>query len=432
MLRILWALALVAVVAIPAFGQSTVPLPAARLADLTAEALRRSPAVAAARAEVEARRAMESPAGALPDPMLEAVLQNVSFKPTVGKDENSLLGIEASQGLPYPGKRAAARAMAAGETTQAAATLAALERQVVAEVATLYAQIYALDRERETLTAATELIDLLEQIAHSRYAAGEGDQEGILKIQIERLRNSEKLGDLANLRHSTVAGLNRWLDRPGDEHFEPVAALPEALPITADTAEAEIRAVAHSAEVARAAAAVRVAERRVKVARLDLKPNFSAGAGISSRGGLEPVLVARFGVELPFWRRQKQLPLLSAAGWQLEAARRELADAQATARSEAAHQVSAWTNAERQATLYREGILPETSFALDAARSSYLNGRGTFSTVIEDFELWLDARVALARRDADRFMARVEFDRLVGTGETASPAPSADTLEEQR
>ena len=50
----------------------------------------------------------------------------------------------------------------------------------------------------------------------------------------------------------------------------------------------------------------------------------------------------------------------------------------------------------------------------DAARSSYLAGRGDFSSVVEDFNLWLDARVELARREADRYAAWAEIERLTG------------------
>lgn len=123
-----------------------------------------------------------------------------------------------------------------------------------------------------------------------------------------------------------------------------------------------------------------------------------------------------FGVELPIWRRQKQLPMLRAAEQELEAARREQADVEAMVRAEASSQLAAWQNADEQANLYRQGILPQTSAALAAARAAYLTGRGDFSTVIEDFNLWLEARVALARREADRFIASVAFDRLAGTG----------------
>jgi outer membrane protein TolC len=390
------------------------PEAAPSLETLVAEALARSPAVAAARSEVAARREMESPAGALPDPMLEAMLQNAGLEPTVGKEEMSMLGIEARQGLPYPGKRSAARAVAAAETAREAATLAALERRVAVEVSMLYARLYALDRERETLVAAGELVDLLQEIAHGRYAAGEGDQEGVLKTQVAAQRVAEDVADLAHERRATLAELNRWLDRPGESPLGLVAALTAVQPVGADGVDAERLAVAGSAEVARAAAGVRLAEARVELARLELRPNFSAGAGLASRGGLDPVVLLRFGIELPFWRRQKQLPMLRAAELERQAARGELADAEAVARAEAARLRSAWANADQQAERYREGILPLTSAMLDAARASYLTGRGDFSTVIEDFNLWLEARVALARREADRFAARAEFDRLAG------------------
>ena len=53
-----------------------------------------------------------------------------------------------------------------------------------------------------------------------------------------------------------------------------------------------------------------------------------------------------------------------------------------------------------------------TSVAVDAARASYLAGRGDFTTVAQDFQLWLDARAQLARREADRYLAWAELAQL--------------------
>jgi outer membrane protein TolC len=64
---------------------------------------------------------------------------------------------------------------------------------------------------------------------------------------------------------------------------------------------------------------------------------------------------------------------------------------------------------------YAQAIVPQSSLALDAARSSYLVGRADFSTVIEDFNLWLEARTALAERDADRFTTWAELQTLIGS-----------------
>ncbi len=52
---------------------------------------------------------------------------------------------------------------------------------------------------------------------------------------------------------------------------------------------------------------------------------------------------------------------------------------------------------------------------------SYLAGRGDFSTVVEDFGLWLEARSELARREADRFPTWAELEALVTPGAARRP-----------
>ena len=78
--------------------------------------------------------------------------------------------------------------------------------------------------------------------------------------------------------------------------------------------------------------------------------------------------------------------MIRAAGQDLEASRQELRDAEAAARAEAARLEADWRSAGSQVTRYAQAIVPQSSLALDAARSSYLAGRGDFSTVIEDFD----------------------------------------------
>ena len=83
----------------------------------------------------------------------------------------------------------------------------------------------------------------------------------------------------------------------------------------------------------------------------------------------------------------------------------------------------AWRNADAQVRRYREAILPQTSAAIDAARAAYLAGRTDFSTLVEDYEFWLQAREQLAQRDADRFRLWSDLDVLV------SPAGSKAVAE---
>ncbi|HNX19395.1 MAG TPA: TolC family protein, partial [Acidobacteriota bacterium] len=100
------------------------------------------------------------------------------------------------------------------------------------------------------------------------------------------------------------------------------------------------------------------------------------------RGSFDPVVTLKFGVELPARRSKKQAPLLRAAELDLEAARRDLDAERAALREETARLAADKERAETQIERYREGILPQTSAAFEAARSAYLNGRGSFSTAI--------------------------------------------------
>ncbi len=389
--------------------------PAPPVEELIAAALDRAPSLEALRSRLAAAREMVAPAGALPDPMIEVVLQDMSFpKYTVGSDQMSMIGPDVRQDLPWPGKREARRDVARAAVASRGAEVEQLKRQVAMQVRTLYARLFALDREREYLGAAREMLDMLGATAASRYSAGEDGQESVLKAQLEASRLGERTDDLAAERATLVAALDRLLDRGGSEPIGVVAALPTIAPPPPPW---DGLAVAHSPEVAARQAEVTAAERRAAAARLDLKPDLTTGAAVGLRGGFDPAVTLRFGMTLPLWRKEKQAPLIRAADVETEAARADLRDAEAQARAEAASLAAEWDRAGRQVERYRQAIVPQTSATVDAARAEYLTGRGDFLTVIDDFNRWLDARVQLAAREADRYAVWARFQALAGNAE---------------
>lgn len=397
-------------VADPAADSAVSVLQAPPVEALVAKALANSPGIQALRAKLAAAREMERPAGALPDPMVGAMIQDASFpKNTIGQEPMSMAGFEVRQDLLFPGKRSARVTVALAETAQRDAELAALEAQTASDIRTLFARIYALDREQETASAAHELLSLLSATVAARYAAGEAQQEALVRVQIEISRLNERLDDLSTERIGWVAALNRWLDQPADAPLGTVASLP-----TVEHRQPFVRSpdAETSPEVLTASAALATAASRSRVAQTELKPNLSSAAGIGFRGSKDPVVTLRFGFELPIWRRQKQEPMARAAAHEVVMAQSELRSAQAMVRAESARLEAQWTTSERQIVRYKEGILPQSSLALDAARSAYLAGRGDFETVIADFNLWLEARMELARRESDRFIAWAELQRL--------------------
>jgi outer membrane protein TolC len=412
MFRFLSILLLLAGLAAAAAAQNDPGAAAPALGELIAEALANAPALAAARSRTSAARELERPAAALPDPMLEALVQNADFpRYTIGTEDMSMAGLEVRQPLPYPGKLRARAAAARAETVLREAETDELERRIVAEVRRLYARLYALDAEQQVLDAARDLTALLTATARARYSAGAGDAGDLLKAQLEETRLAERLEDHHSERHAMVADLNRWLGRPGEAPLGVVGELPAA---PAPRGSWEDLAAAGSPRVRTARAALRLGEEQLGAARLDLRPDLSPAAGLAFRGPLGPVLTLRFGVEWPLWKSRKQEPRVRAAEQEAERARQELRDAEIEARAAAAHLRYEWENATSQILRYREGILPQSTTVLDAARSSYLAGRGDFSAVVEGFDTWLEARMQLARREADRFAAWAAFSALAG------------------
>lgn len=315
--------------------------PAPPVEELLTLALERSPSLEAMRRKLDAAREMVAPAGALPDPMVEIMLQDAGFpKYTVGTMEMSMVGPEVRQALPFPGKREARRAVARADAAVQVDGLDSLRRQLVAYVRSLYGRVYALDQERTALSAARELLDMLAATAATRYSVAEAEQEAVIKAQLEVSRLEERRDDLAAERSVLVAALNRMLDQPGSAPMGRVTALP---PVDVPAQPWEDAVLASSAEVAVQRAAVTAAERRLSLARLDLKPDFTTGAAVGLRGGFDPVVTLRFGMELPFWRKEKQQPMIRAAEHELEMARAELREAEAAARSEAARLRSEWS-----------------------------------------------------------------------------------------
>ncbi len=366
-------------------------------------------------ARAAAAREMVAPAGALPDPTVELMLQDEGFPEwTVGKMPMSMIGPQISQGIPFPGKRGARREAARGEARVRECESEALRRDVVREVREIYGRIYALDREAATLDAGRELLELLSATVSHHQSLGEADQEAVFKSRLARSRLEERSRDLAAERSVALASLNRLLDQAGDAPLGIVTSLPRtASPVAAW----DSLAVRGSSEIAVRTAGVTAAQARLHATKLDTRPDFMAGAGIGFRGGLDPVVNLRLGLQIPLWAGSKQKPMIRAARAELEMSRHELRGAEADARSQAAALLADFTRTEEQITRYEESLVPQTSLAFDAARSAYLGGRGDFSTVIEDLDLWLEARAGLARREADRFVALARLDALT------APAP---------
>jgi len=411
---VLLALTLPASVAAQAVPSAVTAPEAPGVEALVERALARAPSLAARGERLEAARIALRAADALPDPMVEAEYQAFNFpRYTIGEDPGSMAGMSLRQGLLGGGRRGARRAIATAE-----ASLRSAERQLSAtslatEVRVQYARLYAIDREQAVLADAAQILRLLESTVTARYAAGASDQASLLRVQLERTRLGQRQADLQAQRAIVRAALNRLVDEPPDAPIGAVSALPPpALPGAVPEALAD-EASRLAPEIAVRQREVDAAAQQVAAARAELKPSWSVGAGVYWQGGTDRMVNLNVGIELPFWKKRKQQPLLEAAEGERRAASLELASTALEVRSQAASLLVEYGNALQQVGRYRDGLLPQSSAALDATRSSYLAGQGDFVSVLDEFRRWIDLRAELAAREADRYAAQARLAALL-------------------
>jgi outer membrane protein TolC len=410
--------------AVPGQGGPERP-PAPTVDSLVAAALANAPSLAARRARIEAAAAIVEAADVLPDPMVEFEFRQGGFpKWTLGSDPMSMVGATVRQPLVTKGRRTARRAASEADVEQRHAEADATACDLTAAVRAQYAALYVIDRERAIVKDALELARLVTETAISRYAAAAADQATVLRAQLELTRLGERAVDLESDRAVAVAAMNRLVNAPAGTPFGEVVELPEPPVLNGPLEGLPDAAGEKSPEVSMRKSEVGVASRRVDLAREDLRPTYTVGGGFYWQGGTDRVATATLGIEWPTRKARKQLPALSAAQKSLEAAQADLEDAVLAARTDASRLVTEIRRAEVQISRYKTALLPQSSAALDAARSSYLAGRGDFAAVLDEFRRWTDVRVELARREASRFAARGQLDVMVNPAEHGAWTPS--------
>ncbi|HEY5957995.1 MAG TPA: TolC family protein [Polyangiaceae bacterium] len=372
-------------------------------------AVANSPTLGALRARQSSAKEMVSPSGALPDPMVGIMYQSMG-PPWKPMPPMSMVQGEISQVIPGVGKRQARRNAAQADADMRKTELDVFHIRIAADVRLLFSQIYAVDKERQSVESAQQLIGVMLGAVTGRFITGGADQEALAKAEVERSRLKEQLFDLRADREILVAKLNRLLARPDESGVPNLEALPE---VSLDLRAINDQSLSKSSELRVQRAIIHASMRKRESAETETRPNFLVGfAGGATTTG-EPVLTFRFGMELPIWRSTKQDPLVRAARNDTEAAEFEYRAMDLKLRGELSELRARFNRDTQQIALYRQEIIPKAALALHAARDAYSTGRADFSTVIEDYRSWLEAQIGLAKREADRLMTWTEYEAIV-------------------
>lgn len=352
---------------------------------LVAESLQVRPEVRQADASVRAAKERIPQAGAFPDPVVSAGIQNDGFRSIeIGKAETSFYGFTGTQGIPFFGKRGIRTDIAAIAAQQTDAALARVRLDTEADVRRGYVDLL-LARDRLALLTRLEVLwRQAEGIATTRYEAGQGVQSDVLRTQLELNRLQQRRWTLTSQEHTAVQGLNRLRVRPLDEPIVTTATLGGLRPpVLAPVDDAYAAAEAESPELALAKLGVGRAERQVELARRERFPDIALTAGIMPRGSLDPMWQAGVSFTVPIFAGRKQLRAISEAEAQNDANVQSASAVRQILRLRVQERHTVLAAFLDTIRLYRDGLLVQSRATAESTLTQYQVGRVTFASVLE-------------------------------------------------
>jgi outer membrane protein TolC len=389
--------------------------PAVDVEALVREAEQNNPDIAAAQRGYEASTHVAGQASAFPDTQLTVQQFSVgSPRPFAGfsNSEFAYIGFGASQEFPFPGKRSLRGEVANRGAEARKIQIESVRRTVTAKLKATYFRLAYLQQTLSILERNGKVLQDVQQIVESRYRVGQGNQQEVLKAQLQHTKILQEI----TMHHREVgqleAVLKQLLNRPQD------TADIQTMPLAARTIQYTASDLLNltkqqNSDIQAQQQMVRKAESQVDLAHKDFRPDFNAQyMWQHTASQFRDYYMASFGITLPNrGRRRAELAEAEAsrgqANKQLEAEiQRRFAEVQDQF-------VFAQTSAE-QLKIYKEGLIPQSEATFRSAMAAYKANRQDFQTLLSSFLDVLNLQIEYERELADHESALAQLEALTG------------------
>ena len=397
---------------------------AAELRAYVAGALEHNPAILESRARYGAARQRVPQVTALPDPVLTFTQALRSVETRVGPQLNSFT---VSQAFPWFGTLDLRGQVALQQAAALYHVHEADQRDVIAQVKEAYYELGYADAALRLAGEERSLLEHYETLASARYAAGQGLQQAVIRLQAEIARVVNRRHGLEQQRAVLEARLNTLRRRPADE------ALPRVGPLARPAVELQREQLVrlgdqHRQELRAAAALIRGGEHAIDLAQKSARPGFTASVGVTNVGrhggpaGLNLIqpddgknaLTVSLGVSLPI-RRARYRAAAAQAADELRAHQQRRAAARDAMELDVQDALVRLESLDRQIDLLDTVLIPQTDEALRATEAAYETGQLGVLDLLDSERTLLDMRLMRARYVSDYLVALTRLERAVGT-----------------
>ena len=261
-----------------------------------------------------------------------------------------------------------------------------VRRSVLAGVKSAYFQLAYLSKTLGILESDGELLQQAEKAADARYRSGMGNQQDLLRAQLEQTKLLREITmhhlEVAKVQAQIKELLNRSQSSPD---IEPADLSETPLPYTFDELLAATKA--QNPEIAGAEKMIEKQKLQVDLAHKDFYPDFNVQYMWQRTDPTQfrAYYMLSVGVRLPIYRDRKQRPELAQAEAELSRSHSELEVQSQQVASELKVQYETAQKTAELLKIYQEGLLPQARAGFQAGIAAYQNNRQDFQALLTSF-----------------------------------------------
>ena len=395
--------------------QATAVITPTPLSALIEELTKNNPDIRTARSAATAATYVAPQVSSLPDPRVTLQQFNVGNPlPFAGYTTSNFayIAVGASQDLPYPGKRGLRGDVARRDADVAKARVDVVSRDQIEQLRTTYVRLAYLQATLGILQRDNALLQPIQQQAQARYASGQGNQQDVLRADLERTKILREISMNRQATGEAQAALKRAVGRPQDS--PDIVTVPLAATFLRQTSAELLDTLrAQNPDVLEQSAAVTRNEAAVTLAQKEFRPDFGVSFMYQNTApAFRDYYMATF--DVTFHRRAPREAALAEARVNVERAQEQRDAVLQTALADVQQQYVIAKTSEEQLLIYRDGLIPQAQATIQAGLAAYQSNREDFQTLLASFldVLNLDLQYQQTLLDHETALARIE--RLTG------------------
>jgi outer membrane protein TolC len=381
-------------------------------------ALSNDPLIAQYSAESTAMNDMAIAEGELPDPKFKLELDSLPTD-TFKVDTESMTQLRAGVVQMFPrGKTLEYKREQKLSSAQAKQVEIQHERlTILRAVREYFLEIYYQVQALLIIEKSAQSFERLVKNAEMHYATGHGNQQDVVKMQLELARLEDEKAMLSIEEKSMRSELSQWLKEVA---YQPID---KAFPRLHSPDKKEIiqaNLINHPV-IYREDKQIEIASWDVKINEEQYKPEYDIELTYGKRFGQEaegmsrPDLVsAMLTIDFPLFPDKRQNKMLSASKQELLASRYMRTDKLRMLSSLLEKTYAQWQGLNKRYQHYQQKLLPDSQLNIDTALTAYQSGVTDFSTVIYAQLTRLEMQLSALRIQVDSAKAQATLLYLMG------------------